>query len=94
MSKQNLWALGFKNYQEYLQSTLWEDKAELMKRITRKCEFCGKKKNLQVHHKHYRNVTNEQQKDLRVLCKKCHEKLHKQMENDPELKWREENDFN
>ena len=42
------------------------------------CDACGDKKltsNLEVHHKD-RNRNNNESSNLRVLCKKCHDKLH------------------
>jgi len=74
-------ALGFNSYQEYLNSDLWKSKRELF--IGEKwaensrCADCGSKNNLCLHHKTYECVGNERQKDLIVLCKKCHKKRHK-----------------
>jgi 5-methylcytosine-specific restriction endonuclease McrA len=70
-------ALGFKTYQEYLQSEMWQDKKNLILEIAEyKCQKCGSKKNLQVHHLNYDSVGNENQHDVIVLCKNCHEKEH------------------
>jgi hypothetical protein len=68
-------AMGFKSYQEYLDSWLWKDRKEaflLMKKDNLYCEMCGETKGLNVHHKHYESVCNETAKDMILLCKKCH----------------------
>lgn len=42
-----------------------------------KCKNCGTTKNLQVHHKRYRNFNREDVKDnLITLCKDCHQHYH------------------
>ena len=46
-----------------------------------RCQACGKsrlqyKAILQVHHLNYDNLGNEQEEDLLVLCKECHQKHH------------------
>ena len=44
-----------------------------------KCEICGCKKNLQVHHPRYQKNCKAWEyscKDVIVVCKDCHEKLH------------------
>ena len=43
------------------------------------CDSCDKKKltgNLEVHHKD-RNRNNNEPSNLRVLCKDCHDELHR-----------------
>lgn len=72
-----LWSFGFKNYQDYLQSWYWADKKKLILELKgNKCEKCGKTKSLQVHHLTYDSLCNENQHDVEVLCKKCHEEAH------------------
>lgn len=39
------------------------------------CEVCNSIKNLEIHHKEYR----QEQKYLILLCKKCHTRLHKEI---------------
>ena len=44
-----------------------------------KCENCGTKKNLHIHHLRYYNGYNAWDysvKDVVVLCSKCHKKVH------------------
>ena len=41
-----------------------------------KCQLCGRKGDLNVHHNTYNSRGNENLKDLIVLCKDCHTKFH------------------
>lgn len=78
------------NYQEYLQSDHWQTMREIALNIHgRRCAACGYWNDLNVHHKHYRSLWNEDPKeDLMVLCSHCHEQTHWYLENfietDPE----------
>jgi 5-methylcytosine-specific restriction endonuclease McrA len=75
-------SFGFNSYQEYLDSWLWKDKEKLiLEMFNYTCQECGSKKNLQVHHLTYDSVCNENSHDVIVLCKKCHEKKHKENKN-------------
>lgn len=84
-------SLGFKNYQEYLNSNLWMEKAHYLKeQCNFRCQKCGKRQGqwieeegekpyfvkIIVHHLNYNNVGNEEADDLIVLCSKCHEEEH------------------
>lgn len=65
-------------YREYLKSVHWmETKAAAKRRAGYKCQLCGNKKYLQVHHNNYNNIGHEESQDLIVLCKYCHSKYHK-----------------
>lgn len=70
--------IKYKKYKEYLQSEQWETKKEeLFKLKWRKCQKCWSIHNLQAHHWSYRRLTREDvEKDLFVLCKKCHQNFH------------------
>ena len=89
--KSNL-ILGEYTYHEYIDSPEWKDKRWWMLIINKdKCSKCGRyghitfdekgnlipKVILQIHHKNYENLGNENQKDLIVLCKECHENEHR-----------------
>lgn len=70
-------ALGFESYQEYLESNLWKEKRTwILKCFKNKCQKCGEKGFLQVHHKNYNSVGNENMDDVTVLCYKCHKEEH------------------
>lgn len=66
-----------KKYKEYLKSKEWSIiKIELYNSRGRKCERCGNKNRLHIHHKTYKNIFNEEPSDLEILCSICHEKEH------------------
>ena len=65
-------------YKEYLKSEHWKiTKAAALKRAGYRCQLCGYKKNLQVHHNSYKNLGHEAPEDVIVLCGRCHYKHHK-----------------
>lgn len=64
-------------YKEYLQTEHWvTTRKRAMKRAGFKCQLCSSKQNIQVHHRTYENRGNEQNEDLIVLCRSCHQKFH------------------
>jgi len=70
-------ALGFDTYQEYLESDLWKEKRKwILECFKNKCQRCGGKGFLQVHHKNYKSVGNENMDDVTTLCIKCHREEH------------------
>ena len=72
-----LWALGFKNYKEYLMSDMWQQKREGILGFYPECQKCRKNKSEEVHHLTYENIGNEKLHELQVLCKECHKEAHK-----------------
>lgn len=65
------------NYRKYIVSEAWRDKrTELFRVRGKKCEICGSKKSIQVHHLTYERLGAELLSDLKVVCKPCHEKIH------------------
>ncbi len=64
-------------YKEYLLSDEWAAiRNDLYTVRGRNCERCGSDKNLQVHHKNYKNIFHEEPSDLEILCNGCHFKEH------------------
>jgi len=64
-------------YAEYLQTTHWHFKrSDALKRSKYRCQLCNSTKRLDVHHRTYENLGNEEPEDLIVLCRKCHEHFH------------------
>jgi len=64
-------------YTNYLSSTKWKyQRKKVMKLKGKRCSKCGSTKKLQLHHKTYRNIFREKDKDLIVLCIKCHKERH------------------
>lgn len=49
---------------------------EVMKNEPQICSRCGRTKRLIVHHKD-RNITNNVKSNLEILCRRCHQKEHK-----------------
>lgn len=74
-------------YEQYLMSDEWHQKAEARKRIDHyTCQMCGSHENLEVHHLTYHNIYHEDiEKDLVTLCGGhggqcgCHQKIHRIM---------------
>ncbi len=80
-------ALGFNSYQEYLMSQYWKDKRDfILEHFGNKCIECGTEKGLNVHHKNYDSVGNENTEDVTVLCFKCHKEEHNKNEGDSSKK--------
>lgn len=48
----------------------------VLKYYGHKCMKCGNPNELNVHHKHYKTLGNEDIGDLIVLCKRCHNDEH------------------
>src|SRR5699024_10020211 len=56
-------------YKEYLKSEKWRDfRAAKLKETNFSCEMCKSKKNLHLHHLTYKNLGNESDNDVMVLC--------------------------
>jgi 5-methylcytosine-specific restriction endonuclease McrA len=73
------------SYSEFLQTPYWDGVRNYkLKKEGYRCQLCGKKSVLNVHHKtyehhgeeHIRSIADE---DLVVLCKDCHEKFHSKL---------------
>ena len=64
-------------YSDYLKSKHWMEFRQEILSIRKKCQHCGIKKNLNIHHKHYRTIGKEAGEDIIVLCKECHLRYHK-----------------
>lgn len=70
-------SMNKEQYASYLQSDHWKKLRRLkLESCGYKCNKCGSKFYLQVHHEQYRNIYNVTLKDLVVLCRYCHEKAH------------------
>jgi hypothetical protein len=78
------------NYKEYISSTRWLlKKHELIEVYLKQgwdisCNICQSEQNLNVHHKNYSQIGEENLKDdgsgdihnLEFLCRECHKKWH------------------
>lgn len=63
-------------YREYLQTKWWKTKRkQKLRSVNFKCERCGRLATL-IHHKHYRSLWMEKNRDLEALCSRCHNAEH------------------
>lgn len=68
------------DYDTYLHTNHWRLLRErLYLKYGKTCQRCHKfTKVYQLHHLTYERIGHERDKDLRLVCIKCHEQLHKQ----------------
>jgi 5-methylcytosine-specific restriction endonuclease McrA len=60
-------------YVSYLKSPAWQDKRrQALRRAGYRCQACGKRNHLQVHHLTYIRLGHELPTDLVCLCSACH----------------------
>lgn len=64
------------DYKKYIRSNEWLSVRIDILINRNKCERCGSKHKLQVHHLSYIRLGNEEPSDLEVLCCKCHMNEH------------------
>lgn len=65
-------------YREYIRSEAWFRKRDkILKRAGNKCEKCGSTESLNCHHITYKRLGHEWDKDLIILCKRCHAGVHR-----------------
>lgn len=73
--------MNAEQYRAYLLSPAWKDRAKkCLERNDYRCAVCDcdwKRREIHVHHLHYRNVGQEKQEDLVALCKTHHGEIHK-----------------
>lgn len=70
--------LDYEEYREFLRSDYWKDlRKRKLQEVGNKCELCGRKDSLQVHHLNYETVGREELSDLKVVCADCHKYIHK-----------------
>ena len=63
--------------EKYLNSRHWEAlKSDMAKFRGKKCEFCGTKENLNLHHLRYKNWYDVEPEDLIWLCNLHHSLIH------------------
>jgi len=60
----------------YLLSEHWKGLRRAKLAISPKCEICGRKTRLDVHHLRYKNIYDVLVEDLQTLCRRCHKKHH------------------
>jgi 5-methylcytosine-specific restriction endonuclease McrA len=65
-------------YEKHIHSTQWKNTRKAILKMRDRCEGCGTKHFLEVHHKTYERLGRELTSDLEVLCKTCHEKADRE----------------
>jgi len=67
----------FEQYKKYIHSDEWQQKRkERLSLDNHRCKNCGGKVGLEVHHKNYDSLFNEDvTSDLITQCKECHDKI-------------------
>jgi hypothetical protein len=69
--------LGFDSYESYLKSDHWKAfRTKYWNRHKNKCYCCGSTKKCDLHHITYEHLGQERQKDVKPLCRSCHDKVH------------------
>lgn len=72
-AKTDWWA----EYNRYLKSPEWQQKRQaVIRRAEGRCELCGMRKPIQVHHLTYARMRHELPEDLAALCFDCHKRQH------------------
>ena len=70
-------AAGRDFYLAYLNSPAWRATRNRALRLADyRCQHCGNKRDLQVHHRTYERLGREWDQDLEVLCDSCHRGHH------------------
>lgn len=60
-------------YLNYLKSDIWRKRRfAKLEQADNKCQYCGEKDSLQVHHLSYEHLGDEATNELLVLCTSCH----------------------
>ncbi|QQV92427.1 HNH endonuclease [Streptomyces phage Forrest] len=64
-------------YKRYIGSDRWKLVcARYWTTFGRKCQACGSRKNLHVHHNTYERFGRERLSDLTGVCQSCHKAIH------------------
>lgn len=65
-------------YETYLSSTTWKSiRRQVLARDGYRCQRCGGRTGLQIHHLTYERRGRESLSDLTVLCDHCHSRAHR-----------------
>jgi len=66
-------------YIVYLRSPLWRLRRRIwILRAGGRCQRCGSRRQLTIHHRTYERLGHERRADVRVLCWDCHRRHHGQ----------------
>jgi hypothetical protein len=53
-----------------------ETRVAVLGRAGNRCERCGRRRRLELHHRHYNSQGRERPEDLYALCRDCHHASH------------------
>lgn len=72
---------GFKTYEDYLQSKIWEETRDYVYSTRkRECVLCFSTESLNLHHVQYLWIIypdlKRRARDIKILCNSCHLKVH------------------
>jgi hypothetical protein len=71
-------------YAEYLKTDEWKAQRRSALVFARnRCQVCNGRKRLEVHHRTYERLGNEDPSDLTVLCSTCHKLFHDRLPKPP-----------
>jgi 5-methylcytosine-specific restriction endonuclease McrA len=64
-------------YRIYLRSPLWRIRRRIwILRAGGRCQRCGSRRRLSIHHRTYKRLGHERRSDITVLCWRCHQRRH------------------
>jgi phage terminase large subunit GpA-like protein len=64
-------------YAIYLRSPLWRLRRRIwILQARARCERCGSRRRLTIHHRTYERLGHERRRDVTVLCWECHRSHH------------------
>ena len=66
-------------YEDYMASKEWDAKRKRILKRDCGCRVCNHQHELQVHHRTYDRVGDEDMMDLTVLCRECHKTVTRMM---------------
>lgn len=76
-SEERARSAGYKSYAAYLRTEHWRRiRSRKLEQADHRCEVCGSRIQLQIHHRTYDRLGNERPRDLQVLCEICHAWVH------------------
>ena len=65
-------------YVVYLRSPLWRLRRRIwIVRAGGRCQRCGSRRRLTIHHRTYQRLGHERRADVTVLCWHCHRRHHR-----------------
>ena len=74
-----------REYRQYLRTEGWKQRRQpALDRARGFCEDCGRRTNLEVHHRTYKRLGAERAEDLVAVCESCHDARHRGRRTTPD----------